>query len=119
MPGTSGHLGGGVLLAILLGPAAGIVIMAAILIVQCLLFQDGGLLALGCNIINMGVIPCLLGLGTLPRAARPAGPGGGLAAVSGRVDCLRGRHVAGRGDGAGRERPQRRAASPAGRNSSA
>jgi cobalt/nickel transport system permease protein len=61
MPGTSGHLGGGVLLAILLGPAAGIVTMAAILVVQCLLFQDGGLLALGCNIINMGVIPCLLG----------------------------------------------------------
>jgi cobalt/nickel transport system permease protein len=63
MPGTSGHLGGGVLLAILLGPAAGIVTMAAILIVQCLLFQDGGLLALGCNIINMGVVPCLLGAG--------------------------------------------------------
>jgi len=61
MPGTSGHLGGGVLLAILLGPAAGIVIMAAILIVQCLIFQDGGLLALGCNIINMGVIACILG----------------------------------------------------------
>jgi cobalt/nickel transport system permease protein len=63
MPGTSGHLGGGVLLAILLGPAAGIVTMAAILIVQCLLFQDGGLLALGCNLINMGVVPCLLGWG--------------------------------------------------------
>ena len=42
MPGTSGHLGGGVLLAILMGPAAGIVTMAAILIVQCLVFQDGG-----------------------------------------------------------------------------
>ena len=61
MPGTSGHLGGGVLLAILLGPAASIVVMASILIVQCLIFQDGGLLALGCNIINMGVVPCLLG----------------------------------------------------------
>jgi len=61
MPGTSGHLGGGVLLAILLGPAAAIVTMTAILIVQCLLFQDGGLLALGCNIINMAVFPCLLG----------------------------------------------------------
>jgi cobalt/nickel transport system permease protein len=76
MPGTSGHLGGGVLLAILLGPAAGIVTMAAILIVQCLLFQDGGLLALGCNILNLGVIPCLLGwavyrvlLGPAARAA--------------------------------------------------
>ena len=61
MPGTSGHLGGGVLLAILLGPAAALVTMAAILIVQCLLFQDGGLLALGCNFLNMGVAPCLAG----------------------------------------------------------
>jgi cobalt/nickel transport system permease protein len=61
LPGTSGHLGGGVLLAILLGPSAGIVTMAAILIVQCLLFGDGGLSALGCNIINMAIVPCLLG----------------------------------------------------------
>lgn len=76
MPGTSGHLGGGVLLAILMGPAAGIVTMAAILIVQCLLFQDGGLLALGCNILNLGVVPCLLGSGAyrllLGDAARAA-----------------------------------------------
>ncbi len=63
MPGTSGHFVGGVLLAILLGPWAAIAAMAGILIVQCLLFQDGGLLALGCNIINMGVVPCLLGWG--------------------------------------------------------
>ena len=61
MPGTSGHLGGGVLLAIILGPSAAIVTITAILVVQCLLFQDGGLLALGTNILNMGVVPCLLG----------------------------------------------------------
>jgi cobalt/nickel transport system permease protein len=61
MPGTSGHLVGAVLLTILLGPSVGILVIASVLIVQCLLFQDGGLLALGCNIINMGVIPCLLG----------------------------------------------------------
>jgi len=61
MPGTSGHLGGGVLLAILLGPAAGIVTITSVLIVQCLVFQDGGLLALGCNVINMGAVPCLIG----------------------------------------------------------
>lgn len=63
LPGlpTSGHLCGAVLLAILLGPWAAIVTMAAILIIQCLLFQDGGLLALGCNIINMGVVPSILG----------------------------------------------------------
>jgi cobalt/nickel transport system permease protein len=72
MPGTSGHLGGGVLLAILLGPATGIVTMAAILIVQCLLFQDGGLLALGCNILNMGVVPCLVGWGLYGRLLGPA-----------------------------------------------
>jgi cobalt/nickel transport system permease protein len=71
MPGTSGHLGGGVLLAILLGPAAAIVTMAAILIVQCLLFQDGGLLALGCNLINMGVVPCLLGWGVYRAVLGP------------------------------------------------
>ena len=64
MPGTSGHLGGGVLLAIVLSPAAAIFTMSSILIVQCLLFQDGGLLALGCNIINMGVAPCLVGWAT-------------------------------------------------------
>jgi len=73
MPGTSGHMVGGVLLAILLGPAAGIVTIAAILIVQCLLFQDGGLLALGCNIINMGVVPCLVGWGVYRLLLGPAG----------------------------------------------
>lgn len=72
MPGTSGHLGGGVLLAITLGPWAGIVTMASILIVQCLLFQDGGLLALGCNIINMGVLPCLVGWGCYRLILGPA-----------------------------------------------
>jgi len=61
LPGTSGHLGGGVLLAIILGPHAATLVMASILIVQCLIFQDGGLLALGANILNLGVIPCYLG----------------------------------------------------------
>jgi cobalt/nickel transport system permease protein len=53
---TSGHLGGGVLLAILLGPHAAALVMAAILTVQCLIFNDGGLLALGCNTFNMGLV---------------------------------------------------------------
>lgn len=61
LPGTSGHLGGGVLLAIIVGPHAATLVMASILIIQCLIFQDGGLLALGANIINMGVLPCYLG----------------------------------------------------------
>jgi len=61
LPGTSGHLGGGILLAILLGPHAATLVMASILIVQCLIFQDGGLLALGTNILNMGIIPTYVG----------------------------------------------------------
>jgi len=61
LPGSSGHLGGGVLLAILLGPSAATLAMASILIVQCLVFNDGGLLALGANIFNMGIVPCYLG----------------------------------------------------------
>ena len=74
LPGTSGHLGGGVLLAILLGPHAATLVMAAILIVQCLIFQDGGLLALGTNILNMGIVPCYLGsvLFHVLAGARPA-----------------------------------------------
>jgi len=58
--GSSGHLGGGLLLAILLGPHAAFLTMASILIVQALFFADGGLLALGCNIFNLGFIPCFI-----------------------------------------------------------
>lgn len=54
--GSSGHLGGGLLLAILLGPHAAFLTIASVLIVQALFFADGGLLALGCNIFNMGFI---------------------------------------------------------------
>ena len=61
MPGTSGHMVGAVLLAIILGPHAGAIVISSVVIVQCLIFQDGGLLALGCNIINMGIVPSYLG----------------------------------------------------------
>jgi cobalt/nickel transport system permease protein len=54
--GTSGHLSGGVLAAVLLGPYAGAVVLTCVLIFQCLIFQDGGLLALGANIFNMAII---------------------------------------------------------------
>lgn len=59
--GTSGHFTGGVLSAILLGPAAGLLAMSSVLAIQCLVFQDGGLTALGANIFNMGVAGCLVG----------------------------------------------------------
>jgi cobalt/nickel transport system permease protein len=59
--GTSGHLLGGVLVAVLVGPWAGTVVLAAVVGVQALLFQDGGLMAMGANIFNMGVLGTLGG----------------------------------------------------------
>lgn len=58
--GSSGHIGGGVLLAAVLGGPQAALAITAVLIIQCLFFADGGLLALGCNIINLGAIPCLI-----------------------------------------------------------
>jgi cobalt/nickel transport system permease protein len=58
--GSSGHLGGGMILAVLLGPHAAFLVMASVLTVQALFFADGGLLALGCNVWNLGVYPCYL-----------------------------------------------------------
>lgn len=58
--GSSGHIGGGILLAALLGGGPALLTIAAVLLIQCLFFADGGLLALGCNIFNIGVVPCLI-----------------------------------------------------------
>jgi len=58
--GSSGHLGGGMLLAALLGPQAGFLTMASVLVIQALFFADGGLLALGCNIFNLGFFTCFV-----------------------------------------------------------
>jgi len=58
--GSSGHLAGGMILAVLLGPHAAFLVMASVLIVQALMFADGGLLALGCNIFNLGFFPCFV-----------------------------------------------------------
>ncbi len=58
--GSSGHLGGGLLLAILLGPEAAFLVMASVLTVQALFFADGGLLALGANVFNLGFFPAFV-----------------------------------------------------------
>jgi len=59
--GTSGHLLGGVLAAVLVGPWVGTLCVSVVLTVQCLLFADGGVSALGLNIINMALVPALVG----------------------------------------------------------
>lgn len=59
--GSSGHLCGGMMLSALLGPYAGFLTMIGVLLIQCLLFADGGLLAFGCNVWNMAFYGCFIG----------------------------------------------------------
>lgn len=59
--GTSGHLVGGALAAILLGPWTGLLVMTCVLLVQTIIFQDGGITALGANVLNMGIIAVFMG----------------------------------------------------------
>lgn len=71
--GTSGHLVGAVLAAVLLGPWAGTLVMASVIAVQSLLFQDGGILAMGANIVNMGLIGTIGGYAIYRTVARLLG----------------------------------------------
>lgn len=90
-PGTSGHLAGSALLAMLFGPATAALVMAAILLVQALLFQDGGITALGANFINLGLIGTFCGYAPYVLSMRAGGRfraaavffGGWLAVVAG------------------------------------
>lgn len=66
--GSSGHLGGGLLLALLLGPEAAFLTISSVLVVQALFFADGGLLALGCNIFNLGFLSAFV---AYPLITRP------------------------------------------------
>jgi len=68
--GTSGHLLGGALAAIVLGPWAGMLVMTAVIAVQGLLFQDGGLLVMGANILNMGLMTAVIGYGLYRSVSR-------------------------------------------------
>lgn len=66
--GSSGHIGGGMMLAILLGPYASFLVIASVLTTQALFFADGGILALGCNIWNLGIYPCFIAYPLLYRS---------------------------------------------------
>ncbi|KUH99375.1 energy-coupling factor ABC transporter permease [Mycobacterium sp. IS-3022] len=87
LPGVSGHLLGGALAAILVGPYTGALCIAIVLVVQALLFADGGVTALGTNITNMAVIGVAAGYSTavlLYAVARKRGdvPVGGLGVIA-------------------------------------
>jgi cobalt/nickel transport system permease protein len=79
--GTSAHLLGAVLLTVLAGPWAASVVLAAVLVVQCLLFMDGGLTALGANFFNMGLLAIVPAALAVPAATRRWGRRGLLAAA--------------------------------------
>jgi cobalt/nickel transport system permease protein len=76
--GTSGHLIGGSLLAILLGPMAGFLTMATVILAQALFLQDGGLIALGANLFNICAIPCFSGYAVFKLLRRSEKGGRGL-----------------------------------------
>ena len=85
--GMSGHLIGGVLAAVLLGPWAGSVVLAVVVVVQAMFFADGGLTAVGLNIVNIGLITTLGGyalyrimLRVLPKTDRLVAQSAGIAA---------------------------------------
>ncbi len=82
--GTSGHFLGAVLAAVLLGPLNACLVMAIVLAIQCLVFADGGLTALGSNIFNMGVIGAFLGYPVFTglRAVLPKTRGGSITAAA-------------------------------------
>ena len=86
--GTSGHFLGGALAAMVLGPWAAILVMTAVIGVQALLFQDGGLLVMGANIFNMGILTAIIGFGLYrSMSGRKQGSAtrhGGICRVAGR-----------------------------------
>jgi cobalt/nickel transport system permease protein len=87
--GTSGHLLGGLLAAVLVGPWLGSLAVTTVLVVQSLLFADGGVSALGLNIINMAFVPAFVGYGLFAVARRvlPATRSGVLAATAVAAFC--------------------------------
>ncbi|MBC8097311.1 MAG: energy-coupling factor ABC transporter permease [Akkermansiaceae bacterium] len=81
--GTSGHLMGGTLIAALLGPSAAVVVVTTVLIVQCFLFADGGVMALGANIFNLAILGCVGGYAVLRVVnAIFSGPRGKVTAIA-------------------------------------
>lgn len=92
--GTSGHLLGGALAAIVLGPWAGMLVMVSVIGLQALLIQDGGLVVMGANIFNMGLLTALIGFGLYRNVAgQSRGVKLGVAAVAAWLSVMAGAFV--------------------------
>ena len=81
--GTSGHLLGGVLAAVLLGPFPAAIVISVVLIAQCLIFQDGGLTTLGANIFNMSIVGAIGGYFIYDIIRKVIGVGRGMMIATG------------------------------------
>lgn len=86
--GSSGHLCGGMLLSAVLGPFAGFLTMIGVLLIQCLLFADGGILALGCNVWNMAFYGCFLGALLIWRPIMKNGAAKGKIILASVLGCV-------------------------------
>ncbi len=86
--GSSGHLCGGMMLSALLGPFAGFLTMIGVLLVQCLFFADGGLLALGCNVWNMAFYGCFIGSFLIWRPMMKKGATKGKIIAASVIGCI-------------------------------
>lgn len=86
--GSSGHLCGGMLLSALLGPYAGFLAMIGVLLIQCLMFADGGLLALGCNVWNMAFYGCFIGALLIWKPIMKKGMSRGKIIVASILGCV-------------------------------
>ena len=86
--GSSGHLCGGMMLSALLGPCAGFLTMIGVLLIQCLLFADGGLLALGCNVWNMAFYGCFVGALLIWRPIMKKGASRGKIIAASLIGCI-------------------------------
>ncbi|MCR4798832.1 MAG: energy-coupling factor ABC transporter permease [Lachnospiraceae bacterium] len=86
--GSSGHLCGGMMLSALLGPYAGFLTMIGVLLVQCLFFADGGLLALGCNVWNMAFYGCFIGALLIWRPLMKKGATKGKIVLASILGCV-------------------------------
>lgn len=86
--GSSGHLCGGMLLTAVLGPYAAFLTMIGVLLIQCLLFADGGLLALGCNVWNMAFYGCFIGYFLFWKPIMKKGASRGKIAAASILGCV-------------------------------
>jgi cobalt/nickel transport system permease protein len=86
--GSSGHIGGGLLLAIVLGPYAAFLSMASVLLIQALFFADGGLLAYGCNVFNLGFFACFIAYPFIYRKIAREGSSTGRKAAAAMIAAI-------------------------------